>query len=810
MNRQSASSESQSTRASQTSAWIHRLLVLMTGALCWIGGEVQSDVATLPRAFDRAALEYPVAIQGDVVRSPDELDARVMAVGIGARVALVDAAGRLVDVPATVPLYSPWHVWITRINGLFFLAVSLVVFASRLSVVPGRDLFWACLLYGLAVMIGGIHPPASVHASTVAFPILRIVALVALPILMLHVGLTFPQRARLFTRSPGLFPSIVVAGVTIAAWESFVWTRWFASDAVGHWEAIQPARRAAGIFLATVFAGGCLGLVNGTETARSDREREQVKWVLLGIALGAMPYVFLHALPAALGFGPILPVAAARMFSIVIPVAFSFVVIRHRFLDVDIIIRRSLIYLVLASMLVGVYALLGIFAGERVVERWPQAEPYVPVVATLVSALLFNPTRRAIARAIDRLFFKIQFDYTQALAGFRRELASCQGQQQLAEAFARFLAQLLAPEASVVVLRHEERVFRAGNPLPVASVAPLGSRASTVIAVPGATARGPIESTSFPAVWRDAGYVLAHRVATEQDDHGYVVIGPKSNERRYLAEDLDLVANAGREVGLRLERINLEQEVLDEVVARHRTEEMSRFRTDFFAQFAHDLRSPLTSISWSARNLLDGVVGQVSPAQREYLDGIESSARQLVRLVNNLLEVTRLESGGPAIELAAVDLDEVVASSIAKLRVTAQAKDVSIAAELAALPPVQGHPEKLLEIVDNLLENAIRYAPPGSAVDVHAKSEDGEVALSIGDRGPGLDADDVETLFEAYRQGAPSPHSNQQGFGLGLFVVRSWTERMGGRVTGGNRDGGGAEFRVVLPVFTDGSTEDGS
>ena len=793
-----------STAGFDASLWLHRLVVVLAIAVCWLGDQAQRDVAALPEHVDVGAWNHPVAIDGVSVHGAEELHTRLLGAEIGQRVTLTETRGERRSVVELERAHSSVHTWLTRLNGLLFLAVSLVVFAPRVDRVPARDLFWACLLYGVAVMIGGIHPPAPAPTGTIGpqvlLPLARILSLVILPVLMLHVGLTFPRRSRLLDRAPWLFPTIVAVGLAIGAWQGWAWIRWFGDDDPGAWSAIVPAREAGGLFLALVFAGGCLGLIRGARQTRSDREREQVKWVLWGIAMGAVPFVFLHALPGAIGLEPLLPIEGARVFSVVIPVAFSFAVIRHKFLDVDIIIRRSLLYVLLASMMVGIYALLGIFAGHRVEERWPETAPFVPIVATLVSALLFHPTRKGIARVIDRLFFKIRYDHAQALEGFRAELRRCSDQDELATLFARFLGRTLAPDRIAVELRHGDTRFTAGELLdswPFRREIPAGSR---VIALPGRTARADIESESFPSGWSAAGYVIAHRVHSEEQELGLVALGEKSSERSYVVEDLDLLASASREVGLRLHRLNLEQEVLEEVVARHRMEEMNRFRTQFFAQFAHDLRSPLTSISWSARNLLDGVVGPVSPPQREYLDGIESSARQLVRLVNNLLEVTRLESGLPEIELGPVDLREVAEESIGKLRATAGAKDVEIEIRSRTDRSALAHREKLLEIVDNLVENAIRYAPPSSTINVTIEAVDGTLRLAVEDHGPGLDPEEIDVIFEPYRQGRPSPHSNQQGFGLGLFVVRSWIERMGGEVLAANREAGGAHFEFRLPL----------
>lgn len=781
------------------SHWLHLALALAASWLYLIGGAAQSDVAGLRADFPLERLHYPVWIDAHEAHSRAELMARVAAEPVGHAVEFryrTPEGEEIERTEITRAANTSFHNLVTRINGLFFLAVSLVVFAPRVDKIPARDLFWACLLYGLAVMIGDVYPPHGDAWPGAALPMLRILSLVVLPTLMLHVGLTFPRRAAVLDAGPWLMPLVALLGVILATWHFASWLRWF--EGVGDWSDITWPRRLSGLFLAIVFGAGCLGLVLGSRKTDAEREREQAKWVLWGIAMGGAPFVFLYGLPTALTGEPVIPIEVARLFSIVIPLAFSLAVIRHKFLDVDIIIRRSLIYVLLASMMVGIYALIGIFVGHRVEATWPRSGPFVPIVATLVAVLLFTPTRRGIALLIDRVFFKIRYTYAQALNAFMKELRGATDQQMVAERLLDFLEFHLGARRIAVALQHENRVFTAG-PWPEGQPASLRLHGDEpVVAWPGSTARPEIEAGDFPRALHLNGFVVAQEIRAEGLRIGVVALGEKRTGRSYVAEDLDLLAAVARETSIRVQRMNLEQDFVDEVVARHRSEEMSRFRTQFFAQFAHDLRSPLTSINWGARNLLDGVVGEVSDAQRSYLEGIESSARQLVRLVNNLLEVTRLESGLPEVEFGPVDLTELVAESVSKLRATAQTASVELVVDAPESGMVSGNHEKLLEIVDNLIENAIRYSPPHSRVDVRIERDRG-LRLVVEDRGPGVDPAEIDAIFEPYRQGTPSPHSSQHGFGLGLFVVRSWTEKMGGTVSVENRSDGGARFTVHFP-----------
>ena len=781
-----------------TSHWLHTAFALAAIGLYILGGVAQTKVSGLPADFALDQLTYPAFVGRYMVGSESELLARVAGEPVGRSLQLRAADGSASAVVVTQNLYTSFHGLITRINGLFFLAVSLIVFAPRIDKIPAQDLFWACLLYGLAVMIGGIYPPQGKLWPGVLLPLIRILCLVVLPTLMLHVGLSFPRRSRILDRVPWLMPAVVVVGLILAGWQFLVWTRWFAD--VGDWAAIDLPRRAGGVFLAVFFGSGCVSMVYGFQRLDQEREREQVKWLLWGIAMGATPYVFLHALPTALGRTPLLPVEVARMFSIVIPVAMSFVVIRHKFLDVDIIIRRSLLYVLMATMMVGIYALIGIFIGQRVEERWPATGPFVPIVATIIAAMLFSPTRQGIARLIDRVFFKIRYNHAQALMVLRGEFREVEEQQQIVDRLAAFLAGHLGPNTSFVALEHRKQLLVAG--VADRDDAPRGALPDGVrqMAMPGMTARPDLETDGFPQSWQERGYVLAQAIDAEGERFGHLLLGEKSTGRSYVAEDLDLLAAACREAALCAHRLNLKQDFVDEVVARHNVEEMNRFRTEFFAQFAHDLRSPLTSINWAARNLLDGIVGEVSLPQASYLVGIESSARQLVRLVNNLLETTRMESGLPEVELSRIDLTATVEESVAKLRATAAVKDLELVVQSPGPATVFGNAEKLLEVADNLLENAIRYAPPETRIDIAISTTDEATTFVVEDRGPGLDPEDIDAIFEPYRQGAASPHSTQQGFGLGLFVVKSWVERMGGEVRVGNRKGGGARFSIVLPT----------
>jgi signal transduction histidine kinase len=171
--------------------------------------------------------------------------------------------------------------------------------------------------------------------------------------------------------------------------------------------------------------------------------------------------------------------------------------------------------------------------------------------------------------------------------------------------------------------------------------------------------------------------------------------------------------------------------------------------------------------------------------------------------VRDLVEVSRLELAEGRAPLGPVDVAAVVADCAEGLRSLAAAKGVRVETRLdAGLPAARGDADKAAAVVQNLLDNAVKYSPPGAAVDAAVeRDESGGVRLTVRDRGPGLEEAEKEAIFERYRQGRPSPFSTERGFGLGLHIVRSYVGLFGGRVAAENAPGGGARFVVVLPPW---------
>jgi len=230
---------------------------------------------------------------------------------------------------------------------------------------------------------------------------------------------------------------------------------------------------------------------------------------------------------------------------------------------------------------------------------------------------------------------------------------------------------------------------------------------------------------------------------------------------------------------------------------RVRTEER---RSSLLSALSHDLRTPLAAITGAATTLRDESAAIDSGQQRELLDTICEEADRLERLVRNLLDMTRLESGALAVKRQWMPLEEIVGSALTRLE--SQLDGRPVRTDLPAdLPLVSADAVLLEQVFVNLLENAAKYTPPGSPLEIVARADAGGRAITIEvcDRGPGIAPGDESRLFEKFFRGRlTTPGATSAG--LGLAICRGVISAHGGTIAAANRPGGGAVFRMTLPI----------
>ena len=245
-----------------------------------------------------------------------------------------------------------------------------------------------------------------------------------------------------------------------------------------------------------------------------------------------------------------------------------------------------------------------------------------------------------------------------------------------------------------------------------------------------------------------------------------------------------------------IERARLRQESLQIEVLR-RTDTL---RAALLSSVSHDLRTPLSSIKAAASSLLQDDVQWDEETRRSFTMSIERQADRLNRLVENLLDMSRIEGGALTPEKEWYPIDELIHDVIGHMAPILQ--DRTVETHLPDdLPPIELDYLQIDQVLTNLIENAVRYTPAGSSIEVCAKVDGEQMVVSVADRGQGIPPAEIERIFDKfYRVRVASSGTRPVGSGLGLAVCRGLIEAHGGQIWAENREGGGALFRFTLPI----------
>ncbi|MGE5305506.1 MAG: sensor histidine kinase [Alphaproteobacteria bacterium] len=231
-----------------------------------------------------------------------------------------------------------------------------------------------------------------------------------------------------------------------------------------------------------------------------------------------------------------------------------------------------------------------------------------------------------------------------------------------------------------------------------------------------------------------------------------------------------------------------------------RLKEIDRMKADFFSSMSHELRTPLTSIKEGTGLLLDGVGGETTDKQRKLLAIVAEESNRLIGVVNSLLDLSKMEAGMMTYDFEITTLEPLIRRAVAEITPLVEAKQISLQSTIEAqLPKAKLDAERILQVLRNLIGNAVKFTPKGGYVSVVARPVNGKLEVSVKDSGPGIPAESLRTIFEKFHQGAHNRAKSRQGTGLGLAIASSIISSHGGKIWAESEIGQGSRFVFVLP-----------
>jgi len=327
------------------------------------------------------------------------------------------------------------------------------------------------------------------------------------------------------------------------------------------------------------------------------------------------------------------------------------------------------------------------------------------------------------------------------------------------------------------------QVFERRQPVQIADIVAAGGYESPI--------RQPLIEAGHRAL-------LGVPLLSEDEVIGVLAVTRKASGE-FAPEIVQLLATLATQSALAIQNARLFQEIEDK---SRQLEVASRHKSEFLANMSHELRTPLNAIIGFSEVLAEGLFGEVNEKQTEYLGDILESGRHLLSLINDILDLSKIEAGRMELEATDFDLPTAVENALILVRERASRRAIALERTLdERLGVIRADERKVKQVLLNLLSNALKFTPEGGRIDVRAARREGMAEISVTDTGVGIAPEDQEAVFEEFRQ-VGTAAKRIEGTGLGLALSRKFIELHGGKIWVKSQIGEGSTFTFTLPLST--------
>ena len=525
------------------------------------------------------------------------------------------------------------------------------------------------------------------------------------------------------------------------------------------------------------FIAGCtllvaIGLASAYRGTDDRAMRNRVRWLLVGVVAGAGPTILLVLLARMLIGDELIPEPLALLFILILPICLVISVVRHRLLDIDVVIHKGLMYGP-ATLIVAV-----MFGGGTILATYMILDPLVPgglsltfrtaltlLIPLLFFHLFFETLRKRVQRLVDRIFFRTRYSYGETLRAFSEGIEGVVGGAEVLAFLAASVWDVLGPAWLKAVDLDGE--WRSYWPALEDGVEPSG---------PIPVLRIPFPEMEGLELW----------------------LGPKRSDMLYQDYDQALIEALTRLASVSLRREVLQRRLLDEESERERLAALTRLKDSFLSLVSHDLRGPLAAISLSAATIARANGESENSQEREAARRIQRNAQRLAGMAERLLHTALADTDLLKASMRECELCRLVDEILERFEELARNGDVRLSSQILPGTSVSADSDLLAEAISNLVDNAIRFTPAGREVSVSLISEGRESRILVSDQGPGIPPERRAGLFrrEEQQQGGREAH---RGFGIGLYLVSQMMELQGGGVELVQSGEDGSVFALHLP-----------
>ena len=628
----------------------------------------------------------------------------------------------------------------------------------------------ALLLYLCSIILGLIF--SANFAGTRAIPLatyIEVAATLIGPWLLVHFFLVLPEEQIKLQNSPLLYLIYLPALITLALYP-IIGIRdgqpvmWFRSLRLFEY----------GVAFITVVSVAIYNYVK----ASTIKTKQQMKIVLIGCLAALIPLLILNVLPQAIWDLTIIPAGFSVLFIVFIPIGMAYAIVTQKLMDIDIIIRRSVIYGLITIIMAAILsaAILIIVNFQKVIDV-PQ-RIFLALVLSGIATALFGPTKKGIENLADKYLYKDRYDYRQIIKNLNTSLNWMKDFSDISRLIVGTMVQTLNLEGGCLFVKTQDGSLELS-----ATQGIYVNDQDSLFALISQRNRNNEFPNLLPSNDKNVSFLIP--LIAGEKEVGILFLSQKKSRQDFSSNDLFLIDGMTIAAGASLRSATLMRDV--------------GLRDTFVSIASHELRTPLTSVLGYAELLMRNDPPEAT--RKQWLQHIIDNSQKLTDMVDDLLNVTRIQSGKVVMKLEEVELPDIFEERLAIAQGSTDKHQFNVEVE-SGLPSVLVDRDKFGGIIGNLLNNAVKYSPKGGRITLsaHHEPQKHHVVVSVMDEGIGIGPIDKASLFTTFHRVQRPETKNIRGSGLGLYIVKEWTKAMGGEVWLQSELNRGSTFYVSIPV----------
>ena len=710
------------------------------------------------------------------------------------------------NIVVLVNYYSNFYIISVVIVGIIFIILAMFVLLRRFDKNYAHLFHWLSL--GVAIIMTmtwgnyKVLPLLIGESSRIGFHI----GYSFVPTLFIFFSLSYPGKKRynkklvltpLFLISFLLATSLSVCFLLYISGSSLYWMRNYADLSMF-----------CRIYMAVGIITSLILFLHSYSAVDAGADRKRLSWVILGLFIGPLSYIVLWALPYSITTHGFVPEEVVIILMAAVPITFSIAIVKYQLMNIDVFINRSIVYVIVLGFLLIIY----ISIVTVITSTIDVLNAELPsVVSVVIIVLLFQPVKIQVQKFVDKKFFRIQYNFREALNAFIDEIKQINDINTLAHRIIERTIELIPvdkigffrlqlPGNRIKLLAHRNFDIMVGRSLRFEEEK-LKTDLPFPVAMPDKVEPGVKIEIADVRTFKRWGVDLVFPLKSASNRvFGLFILGEKKSGHRFSAEDIDLLNTVTATAAATIERFQLLEEVIRKRLEAERLEELNKLKSYFVSSVSHDLKTPLTSIKMFAE-LLKTSKSISQEKSEEYFEIIEGESNRLTRLIDNVLNHSRIESGVKEYSFEEINLNDVVRGVLKSMEYHFKMNKFSVSTSLGEeLIVLNADADGVAEALINLLSNALKYSEDEKSIDVTVYQKGEYAIIEIKDSGMGIASEDLENIFESFYRSKNLSKDKVGGAGIGLTIVKHIMDAHDGKIKVKSVLKKGSTFSLHFPL----------